>query len=249
MSDLEPASLAIMFAALAAGALVKGATGMGLPLIALPVLTAVFGLQHAVSVMAVVQIVTNSMQLWQFRADARNHAVRFLPWFLVAGAVGVVLGTWALSSLPERLLVFCLGVLLLAYFALKVLVPHILVSPRAARIFGPFAGFGSGALQGATGISAPIGVTFIHAMALERTAHLYAVSAMFLVLGLVQFPALVVSGIMQASWLIQSVLAMIPIAIFMPLGQRLAGRLSRKAFDRLILIFLGVMGLKMVLGL
>ena len=249
MFELEPASLAIMFVALAAGALVKGATGMGLPLVALPVLTAVFGLQHAVSVMAVVQIVTNSMQLWQFRAEASNDRVGFLPWFLVAGALGVMLGTWALSSLPERVLVFSLGVLLLCYFILKLVAPHFVVSPRAARIFGAFAGLGSGALQGATGISAPIGVTFIHAMGMERRAHLYAVSAMFLVLGLVQFPALLVSGIMQPAWIVQSVLALIPIALFMPLGQLLAGKLSRKAFDRMILIFLGAMGLKMVLGL
>lgn len=249
MFDLEPASLAIMFAALAAGAVVKGATGMGLPLVALPVITAVFGLQHAVSVMAVVQIITNSMQLWQFRAEARNERMHFLPLFLVAGVCGVLVGTWALSSLPERVLVFSLGLLLLGYFALKLIAPHFVVSPRNARGFGPFAGFGSGALQGATGISAPIGVTFIHAMGLERTAHLYAVSAMFLVLGLVQFPALLLSGIMQPAWVVQSVLALIPIAIFMPLGQRLAGRLSRRAFDRLILVFLGAMGLKMVLGL
>ena len=249
MFDLEPASLAIMFAALAAGAVVKGATGMGLPLVALPVITAVFGLQHAVSVMAVVQIITNSMQLWQFRAEARNERMHFLPLFLVAGVCGVLVGTWALSSLPERVLVFSLGLLLLGYFALKLTAPDFVVSPRNARVFGPFAGFGSGALQGATGISAPIGVTFIHAMGLERTAHLYAVSAMFLVLGLVQFPALLLSGIMQPAWVAQSVLALIPIAIFMPLGQRLAGRLSRRAFDRLILVFLGAMGLKMVLGL
>src|SRR5690606_4427615 len=117
------------------GALVKGATGLGLPLIALPVLTAVFGLQHAVSVMAVVQIVTNSMQLWQFRAEARNDRMSFLPRFLVAGALGVILGTWALSSLPERVLVFSLGVLLLCYFALKLVAPHIVVSRRAARVF------------------------------------------------------------------------------------------------------------------
>lgn len=41
---------------------------------------------------------------------------------------------------------------------------------------------------------------------------------------------------------------MIPILVFMPLGQALAGRLDRRAFDLMILIFLGLMGLKMVLG-
>jgi uncharacterized protein len=247
--EFDPQRLAIMFLVLAAGAVVKGATGMGLPLIALPVLTTAFGLQHAVGIMAVTQVLTNSMQIWQFRAAARDRSMVFLPWFLLAGGAGVTLGTFLLSNLPERILVFSLGLLLLAYFALKILHPRLVVGPVAAGRIGPLAGFGSGICQGATGISAPLGVTFIHAMGLERHAHVYAVSAMFLVLGAIQLPSLVVAGIMQAQWVLEAALAMIPILLFMPVGQLLAGRLSRQAFDRLILVFLGLMGLKMVLGL
>ena len=86
-------------------------------------------------------------------------------------------------------------------------------------------------------------------MGLDRRAHVYAVSAMFLVLGMVQLPSLVIAGIMQPQWVLEALLAMIPILLFMPLGQMLAGKLSRQAFDRMILIFLGLMGLKMVIGL
>jgi uncharacterized membrane protein YfcA len=247
--EFDFARWAILGAALSAGALVKGATGMGLPLIALPVLTTAFGLQHAVGIMAITQVLTNSMQIVQFRGAAREASMRFLPWFLISGGAGVVLGTFLLSSLPERTLVFSLGVLLLAYFALKMFHPSLVVGPATARRYGPLAGFGSGVCQGATGISAPIGVTFIHAMGLDRAAHVYAVSAMFLVLGAVQLPSLVLAGIMQPQWVLEALLAMIPILVFMPLGQRLAGKLSREAFDRMILVFLGLMGLKMVLGL
>jgi len=246
--DFDLQRMAIMGLALAAGAIVKGATGMGLPLIALPVLTTFFGLQHSVGIMAITQVLTNSMQMWQFREVRQDARMRFLPLFLLAGGVGVVLGTWLLTALPERALVFSLGVLLLGYFVLKISRPHLAVGPVLARRAGPFAGFGSGVLQGATGISAPIGVTFIHAMALDRNAHLFAVSAMFLTLGLVQFPALVLSGIMQPQWIIEALLAMVPILLFMPVGQALAGKLSRKAFDLMILIFLGLMGVKMVAG-
>lgn len=238
-----------MAAALAAGAVVKGATGMGLPLIALPVLASALGLQHAVGIMVVVQIVTNSLQTWQFRAAARSDATRFLPLFLVGGAIGVLAGTWLLTNLPERVLILALGLLMIGYFVLKLTKPHLVVGPLAARRYGPVAGLGSGVLQGATGISAPIGVTFIHAMRLGREAHLYAVSAMFLVLGIVQLPALIVSGVMRPIWVVEAVFALVPIMLFMPVGQALAGRLSRQAFDRMILVFLGLVGLKMVLGL
>lgn len=247
--EFEFGRLAIMVLALGAGAIVKGATGMGLPLIALPVLTTFFGLQHAVGLMVIPLIVTNAWQVWRFRAIRRDDRMGFLPLFLVGGAIGICLGTWALTSLPERALILSLGVILLAYVALRLAAPHFVVGPVLARRAGPLAGMGGGVLQGATGISAPIGVTFIHAMSLDRDAHVFAVSTMFLLYSLVQLPALAIAGVMEPQWLLEGLLALVPILIFMPVGQAIAGRLSRKAFDRMILIFLGLIGLKMVLGL
>lgn len=235
--------------ALAAGAVVKGATGMGLPLVALPVLTAAFGLQHAVGLMTIPLIVTNVWQAWRFRGEARSPHLGFMPWFMVCGTVGIGVGTWALTALPERLLVLSLGLLLLSYIVLRLSAPHWSLSLQLAQRVGPVAGMGAGILQGATGISSPIGVTFIHAMRLERDAHVFAVSSMFLLFSVVQLPSLWIAGVMRPEWLLQGVLALLPIMLFMPLGQWLSGKLSRTAFDRLILIFLGIIGLSMVLGL
>jgi uncharacterized membrane protein YfcA len=246
---MEWTAAALMALALAAGAVVKGATGMGLPLIALPVLTSAFGLQHAVGLMTIPLILTNGWQVVQFRRAASEPRLGFLPLFLLAGALGIVLGTWALTTLPERLLVLGLGLILLLYVALRLFKPHWSLGSPTAKRFGPVAGLGAGVLQGATGISAPIGVTFIHSMTLERDAHVFAVSAMFLVFSLVQLPSLVVAGVMRSEWLLHGLVALVPILVFMPLGQWLGGRLSRTAFDRMILIFLGLIGLKMVLGL
>ncbi|MDF2799465.1 MAG: sulfite exporter TauE/SafE family protein [Devosia sp.] len=245
--DLQ--AIFIMFMALAAGAIVKGATGMGLPLIALPVLTSVFGLQHAVGLMAIPLIVTNLWQVWRFRAEARAPRLAFMPWFLVYGALGIAIGTWVLTALPERVLVLALGIILLAYVGLRLLAPHWSLSLPLAKRLAPIAGVGGGTLQGATGISAPIGVTYIHSMNLDRPAHVYAVSAMFLTFSVVQLPSLWIAGIMRPEWLVQGLLALLPILLFMPLGQWASGKLSRKAFDRMILLFLGLIGLKMVIGI
>ena len=142
-----------------------------------------------------------------------------------------------------------LGIILIAYVLLRLFKPHFSLSVAAAKRFGPLAGAGGGILQGATGISAPIGVTFIHSMSMERDAHVFAVSAMFLVYAVTQLPSMWLAGLMRGEWLLQGVFALLPILIFMPLGQAIAGKLSRRAFDRLILTFLGLVGLKMVAGL
>lgn len=242
-------NLAIIALALSAGALAKGATGMGLPLIAIPVVASFLGLQHAIGVLQVPILVTNAWQCWRLREEAKSSRVRFL-WALLGGSVfGTIVGTWILTSTPDRILTLSLGVLLLAYFAFRLMRPEVVISESTGRKTALPVGFGAGVLQGSTGISAPIGVTFIHAMRLDRHAHVFAVSAMFLMITVVQIPALFVAGIMQPEWLLEGALALIPVAVFMPVGQWLAGKLSKAAFDRLILFFLGVMGAKLALGI
>lgn len=168
---------------------------------------------------------------------------------MVFCALGVIGGTWFLTTTPERGLALTLGLLLLGYLVLRLTKPHFTVSLQAAKRWAMPAGLGAGLLHGATGISAPIGVTFIHAMRFGRDTHVYAVSAMFMVLAVFQAPSLWIAGILRPEWLAQGVFALIPTFLFMPVGQWLAGKLSQSAFDRMILIFLGVIGLKMVLGL
>jgi uncharacterized membrane protein YfcA len=237
-----------MAAALAAGAVVKGATGMGLPLVALPALTAIFGLQHAISVLIVPILVTNAWQVWRFRAARQDTRLGFVPLLVLGGIGGVAIGTWALVALPERQLLFVLGVLLTGYVLLRLSRPALRVDERVARTAALPVGVGAGVLQGATGISAPIGVTFIHAMRLTHSEHVYAVSAMFLGFAVVQAAALAVSGISRPEWWLQGLLALVPILAFMPLGQWLAGKLSATAFDRLVLVFLAAIGVKLLLG-
>jgi uncharacterized membrane protein YfcA len=240
---------AVIFAALAAGAVVKGATGMGLPLVALPVLASFFGLTHAIGLLVVPVLVSNAWQVVRLRGERGGDALGFMPAFLIAVAVGVVAGTWLLKTLPERYLVVALGLLLVVYVVMRLLRPSILIGPGLARKAGAPVGLAAGILNGATGISAPVGVTFIHWMGLARDAHVFAVSAMFLVMGAVQLPAMFAAGLMQPWWLAEGVLALLPIFLFMPVGRALAARISRETFDRLILAFLGLIGLKMLAGI
>lgn len=246
---MDIVTLTVIFFAVGAGAIAKGATGMGMPLIAIPFLASLFGLQHAIVVMLVPVVVSNVWQIWRFRHARHDERLSFLKPMLVTCAVGVVVGTWFLAVAPARGLALTLGVLLLGYLALRLSRPNFVVGPVTAKRWALPAGLGSGLLHGATGISAPIGVTFIHAMRFERDQHVYAVSAMFLTLAGVQAPSLWFTGLLRPEWLLQGVFALLPTFIFMSVGQWLASKLSRAAFDNMILIFLGVIGVKMVLGL
>lgn len=239
----------IITVALAAGGLVKGATGMGLPLVALPALTAAFGLTHAIGLLVLPVLASNLWQVIRLRAERSAPGLGFMPRFLIGVGAGVVAGTWLLKTLPERWLLVTLGLILIGYVVLRLARPAMRIGPELARRVGLPVGIAAGVLNGATGISAPVGVTFIHWMGLERDAHVFTVSTMFFAMGAVQLPAMFAAGLMQPHWLLEGAYALIPILLFMPVGRMLAKRMSREAFDRLILIFLGVVGIKMLAGL
>jgi uncharacterized membrane protein YfcA len=239
----------VIVAALAFGGICKGATGMGLPLIALPIMTLVISMPHAIVLMLFPVIATNIWQVVRFRGEMRDPRLAFLTPFVIAAAVGVGFGTWALTTLPARYLELVLGALLLGYFVLRMLRPSFAVSAPTARRVAVPVGVTAGVLQGATGISAPIGVTFIHAQRHGREAHLFAVSVMFLVLGVSHAAALGTAGIIQPRWIVESVIGIVPIIVAMPIGEWLSKKLSREAFDRMILIFLAGMGVKMLFGI
>ena len=69
--------------ALVVGGFVKGATGTGLPMVAVPVMAAFIGVPHAVAVMAIPILATNLWLVWSHRAAAA--AARGLVVLMAAG--------------------------------------------------------------------------------------------------------------------------------------------------------------------
>ena len=237
-------SLLLVVAALCGGAVVKGATGMGLPLIALPGIAAVLGVPHAIAVMTVPILVTNAWQIrqtWHHRSEAG-----FLPAFLLAGVIGVALGTWMLSRVSAAWLSVCLGVMLAGYIAIRVAVPALHLGGTLGRRLAPWFGLGAGVLQGVSGLSAPIGVTFIHALRLSRELYVFSVSCIFLLFAVVQIPSLAVAGIMTWTRLLESVLAVLPVVVAMPLGTFMSRFMSRETFDRVILLILAALSVRLL---
>lgn len=237
-------NLLVMALALGAGGLVKGAAGMGLPLVALPILAAFLGVQHAVALMCFPIIITNFWQTWRLRTFMRE--ADFVPAMTVGGAAGMLIGTWFIVTLPEGALSVTLALIVLAYVGLRLASPHFILPKALGQRLAPGIGLGAGMLQGATGIASPLSVTFIHAMRLSRGAHVYAVSTTFLLYTMVQVPALFVAGVMTWPIVLEGLVAIVPALALMPVGNWLAGRISQTVFDRVVMGLLVIVALQLV---
>jgi uncharacterized membrane protein YfcA len=241
---LDLATIAVIFAALALGGLMKGATGAGAPVIAVPVMAAFFDVRFAVVIMAAPSLVMNIWQLWHFR---NSHLPDRFPLRLgLAGAAGTVAGTALLATLPVEALSLVIAGTIVAYIALRLARPGFRVPWDVARRAVLPVGALAGVLQGAAGLSAPVSVGFLNAMRLERAAFIATISALFAAMGMAQLPALAGFGLLTPHLLALSAAALIPLVAFMPVGSWLARRISPRSFDRLVLALLTVLALRLV---
>lgn len=236
-------SLAIILAALSFGSFCKGLTGLGLPLVATPVIAAFLGVQHAVAVLVIPALVSNALLMWEHRAY--SGALRDLPVLTIVASAGAVLGTWSLVLLPERVLSLLVAASVAAFLAVLVFQPNYRLPYDISRFISPWVGFGAGAVQGATGISGPVVGTYLRAFGLEPRAYVFAAATWFQGIGLIQMIALWQFGVLTEPRLYEGLLAVIPILVVVPLAAKLTGIIPRRIFEVILMVFLVVMGVKL----
>lgn len=230
---LSTEELIVAGIAIVIGSLLKSISGLGLPLVTIPAVSYVADIETAVAITALPNLTLNGALAWRERASWPE--TRDLPVLGLAGLVGAVIGTIALVSVSEELLIALLVVVVLAYAATFFAAPEFEVEPATARRLAPAVGLAGGAMQGAVGISAPILASWIHAYRLSRNAMVLSVTALFAFAGAAQLPVLAINGTMDGLWLL-SIAGVVPALATIPWGARLRDAVSSTTFDRIVVL-------------
>ena len=244
---MTPESLVIIFVALSIGAFAKGMTGLGLPPTSIAILAVFFGVEHAIVVTTIPVAFSNIQIVWIARERFRDMPQIWPP--LLAGALGVGLGTWVLATLDEHTLTIILTVWI-AFYLLTVLF-NLKIEPegKAARVFSPVIAGGAGICQGAMGMSGPFIATWAHAMGFVKETYVFATSLLFMSISVTHVLGVGVAGLYDQERIVQGLLAILPVMIFIPLGMRLTRRISPRIFSLLIVGIIGLMEVRLIWGL
>jgi len=230
--------LALILAAVAVVFFAKGMTGVGGPLLAVPVVAAFTSVEFAVAVIAIPTLVANVWLLLQTR-DAASSVRRYLVPMLIAGTVGVLLGVLLLISVDDRWLSLMLALVVIAYIIWYLANPTFQLSEQAAQRLAAPVGFIGGGIHGATGTSAPVFATYTHSLNLPRSGFVFAVTVPFAVLGTALIVSLAAVDAYDRERVVAGLIAIIPVVIVTPIGARLGERMSQKAFQIAVLLMLG----------
>lgn len=231
---------------MALGGVLKGATGAGAPLVAVPVLAMLYDIRLAVALFALPSLVSNIWQGWVYRYQFPPYPL--VVGFACGGGVGAAAGTAMLVSLSSDLLMLGVAAAVLAYVVFRLARPDWALGMQAAIRLAVPMGFAGGVLQGATGLSAPVSLTFMNAIRMDRGAFVASISVFFAVMSAAQIPLLFTWGVLTPNRAVLSAGALVPLLAAMPLGAALARRMSRSVFDRIILGLLTMIALRIGVG-
>lgn len=240
---LTPFELTAIGLSLWLGGFLKGATGVGMPVIVIPVMALFMGIEAAVIVMAIPSVLWNGWMTWHHRQC--YNEVAGLVAILVTGIAGAVLGVAILYIASERFLSLLLLTWIIVYIASRILHSDLSLSARAQQLAAPWVGLAAGVFQGATGISAPVLATYFHAIRLRPEAYVFAVSAPFTILGIAQVSTFAFAGMFTSNLLILGALALIPAVISIPFGIYARSWINRALFDNIILAMIALMGIRL----
>lgn len=241
---LPTAALVALVAVFVLGGVVKGVTGVGLPLVLVPLSTQFVPIPVAVAILTVPMVATNVAQAME--GGNTVAAVRQMLPILVCVVIGLLIGVHLLLSIDRRLLSLILGLAFLALATLLAAMPHVHIGERTARWAGPAVGFAAGVLGG---MSAMFGPPMIAYLVGRRTAPDRFVKQMAIfafTASLTMLLALGGGGSMSWSDVGVSALAFVPIQAGMPLGRWLRRRTKPQWFRIAVLVVLAAGGLDML---
>ena len=221
--------LLIVAMAVVLGSLVKGTTGLGLPLTAVPVIAFFVGVQDAVVIMAAPTAVSNAMLVREHRRELRS--AEGLIMFAGLGSIGAIAGAWLLPRINDRLLLLLLALVLASFLVWKFSAAEPRWSPSVQKWGKVPVAFTCGVAQGATGISGPLVAAWFQGLGVSRERFVVSNTAIFLLTGITQLVTLTATDQWSNQRVVGAVLAAAVVAVALPFGIRIGRKINAARFD------------------
>ncbi|MEP6695197.1 MAG: sulfite exporter TauE/SafE family protein [Chloroflexota bacterium] len=228
--------LLILFVGLAVAGLAKGLAGMGLPLIATPILAGVFGPRMAVAIVTIPIFASNSLLLIQgFR---KRDLLRGIVPLFIASIIGTAIGTLLLASLDQRTFAILITLIVIVFLARGERLLGDDPAALRARLLGPAICFVGGVLQGTTSIASPLVGSYFHSRRLSAADFVFTLAAIFEVNAIVQVIGYSLQGLFTPEVVALGLLGLVPTLLALVVGIALRGRLDPRRFRQFIVVLI-----------
>jgi hypothetical protein len=239
---MDPLILLIGATFLIAG-FVKGVTGMGLPTVAMALLSAFLSPVAAASILLLPSLITNVAQVVQ--GGYRSSLLRRMRFFLIATMAATTAGTSLMSNEAVPNSDLLLGSVLILYAVVALSGVSIVVSKASEPVLAPLVGVTTGVITGATGIFVIPSVPYLQALNLEPDELVQALGMSFTASTVGLWLGLMYNQVLAFDHLTVSAAAVLPAVAGMLFGRVIRSKLDVRTFRRVFLLSLLLLGLYM----
>jgi uncharacterized membrane protein YfcA len=241
---LPPAGdIAVVVAGALVGGFVNGLTGTGYALVSLGFWLQAMSPVHAAPLVALCSVLGHIQSL-----PSIWHGVRWTRlWpFLVAGLLGVPLGTMLLERVSVPPLKLGVGLLLIFYSSWVALVRRPPVISAGGKLADAAAGFLGGVMGGMASLSGPAPVIWVQLRGWSRAEQRGVNQPYNMAILATALVSAAVAGLLDRQYLIWAVIALPTTIAGARLGLLLYGRVGEVGFRRLVLVLLGFSGASLI---
>lgn len=226
----------LSFVALVLGGVIKGALGVGLPLISVPILSLWLPTGRAIGLLSV-------PVLWSNLVQARGGEGLLAGWRRFRGLIltqffVTVLTVRLTADLPAQVLNILVAGAVLFAVALMSVQTRLVIVPRHEFGLGILVGALAGMLGGASSLTGPVVIIYFLALRLPRDEFVRSISLIYLAGSLPIYGAMLWFGRINWTDVGLSVLALLPVYLGMRIGLAVRQRLDEALFRRIVLVFL-----------
>ncbi|MBE9559767.1 MAG: sulfite exporter TauE/SafE family protein [Proteobacteria bacterium] len=219
---------------------VKGLSGFGSGLIAIPLLAFMFPLPFIVPVLGLLSYSGTIMQSFHLRKQVLwQDILPLIPFSLL----GIVIAVWLLVNVDSNSLVMALGIFVLLYSIYSLLSSS---AHAGGRGWAVVAGLGGGMVGALFGTGGPFYVVYLKMRQLNKNQFRATIATIFLIDGGARMTSYALSGLFteRVLWL---VLTLLPVLIAgMYAGHHLHIKFDQKQFNRVISVLLMVSGVMLI---
>ena len=225
--------------------LIRTLTGFGSALIAIPLLSILFGARYAIPFILLYECLIDIIILGRDRWKVKGEVKQAWP-FLVTGLIGVPLGTQVLIFSSERLLKIVIGIALIIFSVL--LLWNVNLKLKRDRLGSAAVGLLGGFLCGSIGMPGPPMALLLGSQGIEKDEFRRLIVIFLTVVDFLTFFYFLWIGLIDIDMLLQSIKLMPALALGFLAGDYAFGKVDEATFRRLALGITLAAGILLILA-
>ncbi len=245
MFGLSAEVLMLVGVALIAGGIVKGVTGLALPIVSLAITINFLAPKTTIALLVFPILITNCWQA--FRTGLSFSLFRRFRLLIVLFIIFLVFSATIVVDLKTDILFLCLGAAVTIFAVSNLVKPQRKsLSQYSEKIIGPIAGVCGGLLGGVSTMWGPPITMFLVLLNLDKDEWVRVVALIWFVGSIPLTITYLSNGILNIETIPLSIYACIPGMIGIFIGENLRKRVEQEKFRKILLCLLFAIGLDLI---